>query len=70
MSWITTDTIAVNAIFQDELKLWEECSKRVDGVEATIEKHLNEFKPVCNAKRWKNNKNKTIFIIEYMVYFN
>ena len=64
--------------FTDEMLLCEECSKWVDDVETTIEKHLNEFKPVVHAKRWKNNKkNKiknimfiSIFIIEQMVYFN
>jgi len=45
--------------FNDELILCEECSKWVGGVETCIEKHLNEFKPVVNARRWKNNeKNK------------
>ena len=44
--------------FNDELILCEECSKWVVGVETCIEKHLNEFKPVVNARRWKNNTNK------------
>ena len=42
--------------FTDELILCEECSKWVYDVETTIEKHSNEFKPVLNAKIWKNNK--------------
>ena len=42
--------------FNDGLILCEECNNRVDDVETTIEKHLNEFKPVVHAKRWKNNK--------------
>jgi len=44
--------------FTDELILCEECCKFLDDVEATIEEHLNEFKAVVHAKRWKkNNKN-------------
>ena len=58
--------------FQDELILCDECEKRINGVEETIDKHLNEFKPVYHARRWKTNeKNKiqkkmfiSIFIIE------
>jgi len=46
--------------FSDELILCEECCEWVDDVETTIEKHLNEFKPVVHAKRWKNNKNNQI----------
>ena len=30
----------------------------MDGVETTIEKHINEFKPVVHAKRLLNRKNK------------
>ena len=52
--------------FKDELILRDECSKWADDVEATIEKHLNEFKPVFHARKWKNNKNnkdqKNMFI--------
>ena len=44
--------------FQDELILCDECNKWVNDVELTIEKHLNEFKPVFHAKRLKNKKNK------------
>ena len=45
--------------FNDELILCKDCSKWVDSVGTTIEKHLNEFEPVVHAKRWKNNeKNK------------
>ena len=40
-----------------EVILCKECSKLVAVVETTIEKHLNQLKPVVNAKRWKNNKN-------------
>ena len=43
--------------FQRELIFVEECSKWINDVEETIEKHLNEFKPVFHAKRLKNNKN-------------
>ena len=43
--------------FQDELILRDVCNKWVNDVEETIEKHLNEFKPVFHAKGWKNNKN-------------
>ena len=39
--------------FNDELILCEGCNKWVDDVETSIEKHLNEFKPVVQAKRWK-----------------
>jgi len=42
--------------FNDELILCEECSKLADDVETSIAKHLNEFKPVVNARRWKSNK--------------
>ena len=38
--------------FNDELILCEGCNKWVDDVEPSIEKHLNEFKPVVQAKRW------------------
>ena len=49
---IQTHTI-VNAIsLLNEFILCEECSKFVDNVETTIEKHLNEFQPVVHAKRW------------------
>jgi hypothetical protein len=39
------------------LILCEGCNKWVGDVKTSIEKHVNEFKPVVNAKRWKNNKN-------------
>ena len=54
--------------FNDEYILCNECSKWVDNVEATIEKkHLNEFKRVVHAKRWKNNKkNKHQQIIRFI----
>ena len=54
--------------FNDELILREECNKWVDDVETTIEKHLNEFKPVVHAKIWKNNKNSKI--PKKIVYIN
>ena len=44
--------------FQDELIVCDECEKWINVVEETIEKHLNVFKPVYNAKTWKNNKNE------------
>ena len=44
--------------FNDELILCEECCKWADDVETTAEKHLNEFKPAVNAKRWKKNNKK------------
>ena len=59
--------------FLNELILCQECSKWVDDVESTIEKHSSEFKPVVHDKIWKNNKNNknkkvimliSIFIIE------
>ena len=28
----------------------------VDDVQTIVEKHLNEFKAVVHAKRWKSNK--------------
>ena len=42
--------------FQDELILCDECNKWVNDVGESIEKHLNEFKPVFYARRWKRNK--------------
>jgi len=45
--------------FQDELNICEECNKWINNVEETFDKHLNEFKPVYTAKRWKANKNNT-----------
>ena len=57
--WLTMDTsiyYCCKCSFNDALILCKECNKWVDDVETTIEKHLNEFKPVVNAKRWKNNK--------------
>ena len=65
--------------FNDEYRLCKECSRWIDNVETTVEQHVNGFKAVVHAKRWKNNKNNThqklirftsAFIIEYMVYFN
>ena len=43
-------------------------NKFVDDVETTIEKHLNEFKPVVHAKIWKNhekNKNQKICLYQF-----
>ena len=40
--------------FQDELILCDECDKWVNDVGETIEKHLNEFKPVLHAKKMEN----------------
>ena len=56
--------------FNDKLILCEECSKWVDDVETCIAKHLNEFKPVVNARRLKNNKkNKMQNIIMFVSIF-
>ena len=57
MSCIIVYTIVVNAMCNDELILCKECNTWVDDVETSVEKHLDEFKPGVNAKRWKNNKN-------------
>ena len=43
--------------FKNELILCAECDTWANDVEETIEKHRNDFKPVLNVKRWKNNKN-------------
>ena len=57
-------------IFQDELIWCEECDKWINAVEEAIEKHLNEFKPVYHAERWKNNKsNKNQKIIMWISIF-
>ena len=53
----------------DELILCEECNKWVDDVETIIEKHLNDFKPVFNAKGWNKNKKNQHQKIDY-VYIN
>ena len=44
--------------FNDEFELCAECSKWLDSVGTTIEKHINEFKPVVHVNRWLNRKNK------------
>ena len=47
----------------DGLVLCEECCKWIDDVETTVDKHLNEFKPVVHAKTWKNeskNRNRKV----------
>jgi len=44
--------------FDDEFILCKECSKWLDDVETTIEKHVNAFKPVVSCKRWKMDQKK------------
>ena len=46
--------------FNDEYILYKECSKLVDTVETTIEKYLNEFKPVVHCRIWKNKQKNQI----------
>ena len=54
MSW---NTIVVNAIrLMMSIYCVKNVFKLIDNVGTTIEKYLNEFKPVVHAKRWNGNK--------------